>query len=68
MSIAEQINMFVEQMPEKRQSLILELVKTMIPPDDILTDEDIADIEQARAEFARGETIPASAINWDKAW
>ena len=65
MSIAEQINVIVEQMPEKRQSLILELIKTMISPDDILTDEDIADIEQARAEFARGEAIPASAINWD---
>jgi len=34
-------------------------------PDDILTDEDIVDIEQARAEFARGEAIPVSAINWD---
>ena len=39
--------------------------KIMISPDDILTDEDIADIEQARAEFARGEAIPASVINWD---
>ena len=46
-------------------SLILELVKSMISPDDILTEEDIADIEQARAEFARGEAIPASVINWD---
>jgi hypothetical protein len=64
MSIAEQINVIVEQMPEKRQSLILELVKTMLSPDDVLSDDDIADIEQARAEFARGETIPASAINW----
>ena len=65
MSIAEQINVIVEQMPEKRQSLILELINAMISPDDILTDEDIADIEQARAEFARGEAIPISAINWD---
>ena len=64
MSIAEQINVIIEQMPEKRQSLILELIKTMISPDDILTDEDIADIEQARAEFALGETIPANVINW----
>jgi len=64
MSIAEQINVIIEQMPEKRQSLILELIKTMISPDDILTDEDIADIEQARAEFAHGEAIPANVINW----
>ena len=33
--------------------------------DDTLTDEDIADIEQARAEFARGEAITASVINWN---
>ena len=65
MSIAEQINVIVEQMPEKRQSLILELINAMISPDDILTDEDIADIKQARAEFARGEAIPVNAINWD---
>jgi oligoendopeptidase F len=65
MSIAEQINVIIEQMPEKRQSLISELIKTMISPDDVLTDEDIADIEQARAEFASGEAIPASVINWD---
>ena len=65
MSITEQINIIVEQLPEKRQSLILELIKAMISPDDILTDEDIADIEQARAEFERGEAIPASIINWD---
>ncbi len=53
MSVAEQINVIVEQMPAKNQKLVLELVKTMVSPDDILTDEDIADIEQARAEFAR---------------
>ena len=52
-------------MPEKRQSLILELKKTMISPNDTLTEEDITDIEQARAEYARGEAIPVSAINWD---
>jgi len=65
MSIAEQINIIVEQMPERRQSLILELLKNMMSPDDILTEEDIADIKQARAEYARGEAIPLSAINWD---
>lgn len=65
MSLAEQINVIVEQMPEKRQALVLELVKTMISPDDVLTDEDITDIEQARAEYARGETIRHEDINWN---
>lgn len=65
MSIAQQINLIVEQMPETKQALLLALVKTMISPDDILSEEDIADIEQAHAEFARGEFVRHEDINWD---
>ncbi|MDR2902916.1 MAG: hypothetical protein LBU77_00165 [Clostridiales bacterium] len=64
MSVAEKISMIVAQMPERNQTLVLELVKTMISPDDILTDEDIADIKQARSEFARGEFVRDNEINW----
>jgi hypothetical protein len=64
MSISQQINIIVEQLPEPEQRLILELVKR-INSDDILTPEDITDIEEARAEYARGETIPDSMINWN---
>ena len=64
MSLATQINLIVEQLPEVEQRLILELVKR-INPDDVLTPEDIADIEEARAEYARGETVSGSGINWD---
>ena len=64
MTIAKQINSFIEQLPEKSQTIILELVKTMISSDDILTDEDIADIKQAREEFAKGDAIPHNAIDW----
>jgi len=38
--------------------------KQLISPDDVLTDEDIADIEQARFEFARGEYVRHENINW----
>lgn len=65
MSLAQQINMIVEQMPEKKQFLILELVKNMISPDDILTEEDLADIKQARAEIARGEFVRHEDIDWN---
>ena len=41
------------------------LTKTIISPDDNITEEDVTDIEQTRAEHARGEAIPANAINWD---
>ena len=65
MSLTEQINTIIEQMPKKKQMLVFELVKTMVSPDDILTDEDIADINQARAEFARGETVAHEDIDWN---
>jgi hypothetical protein len=64
MSLAQQINTIVEQLPEKNQALILELLKTMVSSDDILTDEDIADIKQARAEFVRGEFVRHEDIDW----
>ena len=64
MSISSQISLFVEQMPEKSQAILLELVKTMISSDDVLADDDISDIEIARKEYENGETIPYSAVNW----
>jgi hypothetical protein len=51
-------------MSEKNQILVLELLKIMASPDDILTDEDIADIKEARAEFARGEYVRHNDIDW----
>ena len=65
MSLAEQINAIIEQLPEKNQKLVFELVKTMVSPDDILSNEDIADIRQARVEYARGETIRFEDVNWN---
>ena len=65
MSLAQQISIMAEQLPEKNQVLILELLKTMVSSDDILTDEDLSDIRQARAEFARGEYVRHEDINWD---
>lgn len=37
----------------------------MVSSDDILTEEDIADVEQARAEFVRGEFVQHKDINWN---
>jgi len=65
MSLTEQISTIIEQMPEKNQLLVFEMVKAMVSPDDILTSEDIADITQARAEFARGEYTRHEDINWN---
>lgn len=65
MSLAQQINLIVEQMPEAKQALLLALVKTMVSPDDILSEEDIIDIEQARAEFICGQSVRHEDINWN---
>lgn len=65
MSLAQQINFIVEQMPEEEQVLVLELVKRIVSPDDVLSDEDVADIEQARREYAKGVAVPMDAIDWD---
>ena len=65
MTLSKQISSFVEQMPEKSQEILLELVKTMVSTDDFLTDEDLMDIENARNEYANGETVQYSAVNWN---
>ena len=59
--ITKQITDTVYLLTEKEQSLIYELIIRLLP-DDIATKQDIADIEQARAEYANGETIPLADI------
>jgi len=65
MSVAKQISLLVEQIPEKSQNAILEILKSMVSFDDVLTDEDINDIKQARAEIASGDFIRHEDIDWE---
>ena len=58
----KQIADMVELLSEHEQSLIFELVSRLIP-DDIATPEDIADIKQARADYANGETVRLEDLN-----
>ena len=44
--------------------LQLEIAKRFIS-DDVATSDDLKDINLARAEFARGETVSHDDINWD---
>ena len=62
--IREQLVGMIDCLPESEQSLLLEIVKRFLP-DDVATPDDLAAIQQARAEYAAGETVPHSAINWD---
>lgn len=51
----------VELLPEDEQIIILQLVIKLLP-DDVATDEDLKDIAQARAEYARGECVTLEDI------
>ena len=61
--IRQQLVDMIDVLPETEQSLLLEIVRRFVP-DDVATPEDVADIEAARAEYTRGETVPHNAINW----
>ena len=54
----------IDCLPEQEQSLLLEIARRFLP-NDTATPDDLEDIRAARAEYARGETIPHNAINWD---
>jgi len=62
--IREQLVGVIDCLPETEQSILLEVARRFLP-DDIATPEDLESIRAARAEFARGETIPHDAINWN---
>jgi len=53
---ARKIADMVELLPEHEQGLILDLVSRLIP-DDVATPQDLADIEEARKDYANGETV-----------
>ena len=62
--IREQLVNVIDCLPETEQSLLLEIARRFLP-DDFATPQDLLDIKEARAEYASGQTIPHSAINWD---
>ena len=62
--IRTQLIEIIDCMPESEQRLLFEIAKRFIP-DDIATPDDLAAIEAARAEYARGETINHNDIDWD---
>ena len=62
--VREQLVGVIDCLPETEQSLLLEIARRFLP-DDIATPDDLDAIREARAEYARGQTIPHEAINWD---
>ena len=62
--IREQLVGVIDSLPETEQSLLLEIARRFLP-DDVATPDDLDDIQQARAEYANGQTVPHNAVNWD---
>lgn len=54
----------IDCLPETEQSLLLEIARRFLP-DDVATPDDLGEINQARAEYDRGQTVPHEAINWN---
>ncbi|MBD5130489.1 MAG: hypothetical protein HDT43_11320 [Ruminococcaceae bacterium] len=54
---------------QKEQNLISEMIKRVVlawdPDFTKVTPQELKRIEQAEAEFERGETVSADDINWD---
>jgi len=56
MSVSQQINSIVEQMPHQRQMLVLELIKSMTSPEHVMTPHD----EYICCELEKAEAYAAS--------
>ena len=63
MSISSQISYIAERLGEPEQTLILELMKRLLP-DDVATAGDLRDIAVARKELADGEAVDFDDIDW----
>ena len=62
--VREQLNAMIDNLNERDQTLLLEIVSRFLP-DDVATPQDMEDIAQARREYESGETVSHDAINWD---
>jgi hypothetical protein len=64
LAVKQQIAHIIDYLPEREQSLVLEIVKRFAP-DDIATQKDIEDIRNADEEFAKSEFVRHEDIDWN---
>lgn len=62
--VRNQLVQVIDVLPEDEQALLLEIARRFIP-DDVATPDDLDAIAKARAEYARGDAVPSSAIDWN---
>ena len=61
---AQSIAQMYDQLSEREQSIIAELISRLLP-DDVATPADLAAIAESQKDYERGETVSHSDINWD---
>lgn len=64
LTVRKQIDKMLDYIPEQEQLIIFEIVKRFAP-DDVATVDDLEAIEEARQEYANGQTVNHNDINWD---
>ncbi len=62
--IRDQLVEMIDCLPEQEQVLVFEIVKRFVP-DDVATPDDLRAIQEAREEYAQGETVNHNDINWN---
>lgn len=62
--IKKELIQVIDILPEAEQYLLLQVARRFMP-DDVATPDDIKAVTDARNEYAAGEVIPSSAINWE---
>lgn len=62
--IRNQLVEMIDCLPEQEQVLVFEIVKRFVP-DDVATPDDLRAIQEAREEYAQGETVNHNDINWN---
>jgi len=61
---AQSIAQMYDQLSEREQSIIAELISRLLP-DDVATSADLTAIAESQRDYERGETISHDDINWD---
>jgi len=61
---AQSIAQMYDQLSEREQSIIAELISRLLP-DDVATPADLTAIAESQRDYERGETVSHDDINWD---
>jgi len=61
---AQSVSQMYEQLSEREQYIIAELIYRLLP-DDVATPADLLAIAESQRDYERGETVSHDEIDWD---